>query len=164
MVQLFAIFSREMDSSIRGLESGPRLTPNSLSAKTRPLSAIVDRLDVEIEHEFDEEDDYVDNTEIVSVVPPSPMSPSIMSAASTISPTSTLQNAGMKGKTPAFLRAFTPMRSRVASQTTLGASQTTTTTSNNNRKNSNTLSPSSARTSLQAQVCLCFFYLVTLQK
>ncbi len=29
--------------SIRGLDSGPRLTPNSLSAKTRPLSAVVDR-------------------------------------------------------------------------------------------------------------------------
>ena len=63
--------------SIRGLESGPRLTPNSLSAKTRPLSAIVDRLDVEIENEFDDDDEPE-----VSVVPPSPMSPSVMSATS----------------------------------------------------------------------------------
>lgn len=30
--------------SIRGLEAGPRLTPNSISPKNRPLSAIVDRL------------------------------------------------------------------------------------------------------------------------
>ena len=84
--------------SIRGLESGPRLTPNSLSAKTRPLSAIVDRLDVEVEQDFDDDEPEV------SVVPPSPMSPSINSASPiptpTLSPTSTLQNAGMKGKTP----------------------------------------------------------------
>ena len=69
--------------SIRGLESGPRLTPNSLSAKTRPLSAIVDRLDVEIENELDDEleEPEVEEPE-VSVVPPSPMSPSVLSAAS----------------------------------------------------------------------------------
>ena len=86
--------------SIHGLESGPPLTPNSLSAKTRPLSAIVDRLDVEVEQDFEDDVDEAD----VSVVPPSPMSPSIMSASPTLSPTSTLQNAGMKGKTPgAFL-------------------------------------------------------------
>ena len=84
--------------SIRGLESGPRLTPNSLSAKTRPLSAIVDRLDVEVEQDFDDDEPEV------SVVPPSPMSPSINSASPTLSPTSTLQNAGMKGKTPGMLR------------------------------------------------------------
>ena len=66
--------------SIRGLETGPRLTPNSLSAKTRPLSAVVDRLDVEIANDVDDDDD-IDDPE-VSIVPPSPMSPSVMSAAS----------------------------------------------------------------------------------
>ena len=66
--------------SIRGLDTGPRLTPNSLSAKTRPLSAVVDRLDVEIEHDGDE-DEEGDEPE-VSIVPPSPMSPATMSPTS----------------------------------------------------------------------------------
>ena len=74
------------------------------------------------------------------------------------SPTSTLRNAGAKVKTSSFLRAFTPMRSRVASQSSTETPPTATSLSaatnsaTNNRKNSNTLSPSSARTSLQAQV------------
>jgi len=34
--------------SIRGLDAGPRLTPNSISTKNRPMSAIVDRLVIAI--------------------------------------------------------------------------------------------------------------------
>ena len=66
--------------SIRGLDTGPRLTPNSLSAKTRPLSAVVDRLDVEIEHDGDE-DEEGDEPE-VSIVPPHNLQPQSASEAS----------------------------------------------------------------------------------